>query len=353
MTREHKLALILGFSLVLIVGVLVGDHFSRARKAEVGPEVATPTGAAIQVPRDLGPAPLQPNVLPASFTENQTRLTDEPMTGPSGTGSGAARAETKTREVPELAMGKAPPAAATESTEIPGFKPANPGWTSPTPPGPNTPGLGEQAPVKPETSQGEPTTTPGTNKSGLPISTGAERRYVIEQGDSLYDLSKKYYNDGSLHKKLAEYNKLASNALRVGVTIRIPPKDVLLGKAALAPEGTKVTDPLNGKNDKPASKNDKPGINDKPGLNDKNNPATKPTQLVKNEPAKPTLAGPNGANKPTERVYVVKAGDTLGKIAAANLGTSKRWQEILDLNRKTIQAEEDLQVGMSLRLPAK
>ncbi len=32
MTREHKLALILGFALVLVVGVLVSDHISGAER---------------------------------------------------------------------------------------------------------------------------------------------------------------------------------------------------------------------------------------------------------------------------------------------------------------------------------
>ena len=36
MTREHKLALIIGFAVVLLVGVLVSDHFSQARRDRAG-----------------------------------------------------------------------------------------------------------------------------------------------------------------------------------------------------------------------------------------------------------------------------------------------------------------------------
>src|SRR6185436_2493355 len=36
-TREHKLALIVGFSLILLVGVLISDHLSRARQAKIVP----------------------------------------------------------------------------------------------------------------------------------------------------------------------------------------------------------------------------------------------------------------------------------------------------------------------------
>src|SRR5437870_4074014 len=34
-TREHKLALIVGFSLFLVLGVLISDHFSKARQVEL------------------------------------------------------------------------------------------------------------------------------------------------------------------------------------------------------------------------------------------------------------------------------------------------------------------------------
>ena len=43
-TREHKLALIIGFSLVLVVGVLISDHFSKARSAQVATEITAGGG---------------------------------------------------------------------------------------------------------------------------------------------------------------------------------------------------------------------------------------------------------------------------------------------------------------------
>ncbi|MFN7020841.1 MAG: hypothetical protein ACK4WH_05885, partial [Phycisphaerales bacterium] len=39
MTREHKLALIIGFTLVLVVGVLISDHFSKAHEARLRTEM--------------------------------------------------------------------------------------------------------------------------------------------------------------------------------------------------------------------------------------------------------------------------------------------------------------------------
>jgi nucleoid-associated protein YgaU len=50
------------------------------------------------------------------------------------------------------------------------------------------------------------------------------------------------------------------------------------------------------------------------------------------------------------KTYEVQAGDTLGEIALAVLGTSKRWKELVDLNPGI--DPEHLRVGARLRLPA-
>lgn len=52
---------------------------------------------------------------------------------------------------------------------------------------------------------------------------------------------------------------------------------------------------------------------------------------------------------PQSKLYVVKAGDTLSKIAAAVLGSYKRWHELSDLNG--IRDPKAITVGQKLRLP--
>ena len=56
------------------------------------------------------------------------------------------------------------------------------------------------------------------------------------------------------------------------------------------------------------------------------------------------------AGHTADGVYVVRPGDTLSEIALAELGTSKRWTEIRDLNGGLDPA--GLRVGMKLRMPA-
>ncbi|MEY4787518.1 MAG: hypothetical protein RL692_1412, partial [Planctomycetota bacterium] len=50
MTREHKLAVVLGFGLLLFVGILVSDHFSASQRR-------TPADLAANTIREVRPAP--------------------------------------------------------------------------------------------------------------------------------------------------------------------------------------------------------------------------------------------------------------------------------------------------------
>lgn len=314
MTREHKLALILGFAVIMIVGVLVGDHFSRARATTLSAEVATPAGEAIGLMRD----PAVDGLPPVGGVGAMAGGAVVPTTLAVPTGMQRANAEPPSFTPVELKMGHA---AASGPTADPS-------------------GLAGIVPVHaPAAAQTETVAAPGTAdhpdpSAGLPVSAGVERRYVIESGDSLYRIADEQYGDASLHTALAAYNKdklPSPTALRVGVTLRIPPKDVLLGDAVLGPAP------------KPAPTAISVIPSSGPVLGAPGKPATLPgRELVAPKPA-----------GPAERTYTVKAGDTLGLIAKSQLGTSKRWKDILDFNRKTLERDDQLKVGMVLKIPAK
>jgi len=53
------------------------------------------------------------------------------------------------------------------------------------------------------------------------------------------------------------------------------------------------------------------------------------------------------------RTYVVKEGDTLSTIAKRELGSTKLWTEIYELNRTRISDPAKIKVGMKLTLPPK
>jgi tetratricopeptide (TPR) repeat protein len=64
------------------------------------------------------------------------------------------------------------------------------------------------------------------------------------------------------------------------------------------------------------------------------------------------LVAPDSVPKtPRYQTYLVKSGDTLGKIARRYYGASARWQELLNANEAKLHGSEALQIGMELRIP--
>ncbi len=55
----------------------------------------------------------------------------------------------------------------------------------------------------------------------------------------------------------------------------------------------------------------------------------------------------------TDRMHVVQKGETLSSIAAKELGSSNRFQDVFDANRDQLKDANDVRVGMSLRIPAR
>jgi len=58
------------------------------------------------------------------------------------------------------------------------------------------------------------------------------------------------------------------------------------------------------------------------------------------------------APEKSERVYVVKSGDTLSTIAAHELGSKAKWQEIQKANEDVLHGSDKLKVGMKLQIPS-
>jgi nucleoid-associated protein YgaU len=71
-------------------------------------------------------------------------------------------------------------------------------------------------------------------------------------------------------------------------------------------------------------------------------------------PAQATVVvdnAPRSSSSPTYRLYKVKKGDLLGTIAQEQLGSAKRWQEILALNRDVCKDARRLPCGVEIRIP--
>ncbi len=336
MTRELKLALIVGFTLVLVVTVLISDHLSKARQTKLDTGNAQLTVAPAQWPREVGgaapsgsgvmnpvPGPLAqiPESKPAEPAPADRRVADatprepnpEPLLPPSPN-----EPKPSPESVPELRLGRSNDPLIDEIKarggtvdESGAFKLPVTARVDRTPTG-NTP--------PPQDKLSPPTPAPKTT----PALTPGEQSYTIAPGDSVTKIAAKFYGDGKHWRKLAEFNpgRIGANGeVRAGQAIRVPTAEVLLGKPAPTP--AKPADPKLAKNDpkKPADK--------------------KSTDKKLPDPPKPP------------KTYVVQKGDSLGSIAQKTLGSSKKLGELLAANSDVIDDEDNVPAGTVLKIPGK
>lgn len=164
---------------------------------------------------------------------------------------------------------------------------------------------------------------PPVIKMGRPVKEDDNGRIVqlpdvkihrVVSGDTLWRIAEQYYGDPSLHAALAEFNKerlTAAGQPRAGATVLIPPRALLVPGTTPAPTVT-VTTP----NTRPASQSQRQA-------------------------------------ETATRTYEVKRGDTLSQISQRELGTARRWREIMELNADRLKEPTDIWVGMKIKLPAK
>ncbi len=58
------------------------------------------------------------------------------------------------------------------------------------------------------------------------------------------------------------------------------------------------------------------------------------------------------SNKSKQGIYIVKQNDSLWRVAENVLGDASRYHEIQNLNKNIIPDGDDIEIGMSLKLPS-
>jgi nucleoid-associated protein YgaU len=183
MTRENKLALVVGFGLILLVGILISDHFSKARHE---------------------PA--------AELTHAVDPLNEDRWEEP----------DLITMREPQPQRGEFTPAAPRERNryepedtnldgDVVAIDPMRGGSTSFE--------MGGQ------TRRDDPPSRPATSAPTV-------RTHDVRSGESLTSICQRYYGDPTLIDDLARYNNLRNpDALSLGLRLRIPDASVLGGTA--------------------------------------------------------------------------------------------------------------------------
>lgn len=308
-TRELKLALIVGFSLVLVVTILVSDYFSKARRVSL----ATPAGdtqVSMKAAPDWKPAPPE-QLLPTTPEQGGIGAAVPPPvvdgslaaggSGPIEIRQGSGWNETNSPSGSsgvESALSKVPGEPLIRTKVEPEI------------------GGGMTVPPELTPDHGMPSKTTVTPVPTVPVGptvtpTTGEKSHTVSSGDTMYVISKKYYGTTKYWKELAAFNASTVKnpaALKLGQKLRIPAVEVL--------GGTKPSDVG--------------GV----------------AQVEKKAEPKKAVPAPS---KPSSKTYTVQKGDTPGAIAQKTLGTSRKATELMKFNK--IDDDAGLKIGMVLNIP--
>lgn len=383
MTREHKLALIVGFSLVLLVGVLISDHVSSSRRQPIN-QVATSEG--VVTPSLTGgtlPDPMRVLDLPgepspqrefAQLASSAVSSGSAPLAGPGGTPIASptlpapvpetaapmkiAQGPSRTSPLPQSSVVDAPlvdrvrdevhrglaKAVQTQGGEI-------------VDRGDGSPAVIRLPSASSGTSAQAATSASFTQQRPAEPRIEQVRVHVVARGDTLFEVARRYYGNGHAWRKLAEYNKVRGGAVQIGQRLRIPPAEVL-GIAVAA------ADTKDGQQPAPATRQAsaapaRPAADAAPSRGEATSAASTPRRDARE--AAPREQRPNqrpsqpaaGEGRPRIELatYTVRKGDTLGDIAQRTLGSSRRWRELAEHNN--LKDADDLPAGKVLRIPAR
>ncbi len=308
MTRENKLALIVGFSIILVVGVLVSDHFSKARQAQLTAVEDDPRSVA----GDL--------VDPLSREEDRPRVENYQRPVASGRGLLGDALQAADTEQPSIALSDPDPLRGTgdpidagapapvvfhqgTQAEETGAVAFNDDPLAELMTKAREQGVPLALESSPSTFRPRGESRPQATRTAQPPALG---EYVVQPNDSLYAIAKKFMGTGERWKELRDLNKDRlpnGEVLRVGMRLRVPANTSTAGTSA----------------------------------------ASRPTSQSA------TARQGDGAT----REYEVKPGDVLSVIAQRELGSSKRMGEVLELNKDKIDDADEILVGMKLRLPSR
>lgn len=377
-TRELKLALIVGFALVLVVTVLISDHMSRARTTRLADSRAdhpistreiSPAVGALRA--DRSPTPTGPLV--ANGTTAVSDVTTVPHEGlgavaaqpaptlvlgagggmnPPGTGTleqEAAKFGVRLNQVPVVMDTNSVPTDPTGaglSSQVPGVLTAsNPSGALPQDSGVNettpglTPGAGSGIVTGPLTPILTPESTPPGAAPAAPSRGDEGVYYTVVSGDSLYKIAAKQLGNAEAWRQIAKANGLSEGtSLKIGQKLRMPASG-----AGSSPQPRTTVRPAPERVDptyaiQPPRSSTRPIVEPKPARRE-----------AKPEARPETKAETRPAPKSDGKTYVVQKGDTIMTIAQKALGSARRADDILAINDEV--DSDNIHVGQVLRLP--
>ncbi len=309
MTRETKVALLVGLGIILLIGIIISEHLSATDDLPALTRDNQRPARADGRRSDLPPALRRHE--PSGDGQGQTQRQDtaSPQSGPA-----VPPPETPTRAQRELEreleqmrqqLASAQREAQRWRTEAERLRQGTErrrrdGATPAVPP------------PSPRTQEDAAT----TQRGGQAAEQAAQQQapspieHVVRQGERLWDISLRYYGEGRHWRRIKQANadRITGEAgIRIGDTLLIPP----------APELQTQTR----------------------------------TQTQTERQPQRQADAQRTADRGSGRQYRISANDTLWSIAERELGDATRWRELYELNRNVITEPALLPVGREIRLP--
>ena len=348
MTRETKIGLLVGLAFILVVGILLSEHITGATERPAAPladaghgvrnGMGAP-GAAADEPAHVAepttPIPTPADLTPKAPVTNVAVVPPQPQA--STTGTTVIVTDNGTTEIPApitQTQNQAQPPVAPQGEQPPLVV------RTPTDPFSNDPvarvakQMGEAVvPVNGTTVTKQTTiTTKVTHESNnVASNTTAAREYKAVAGDTLSRLA------SQLPGGNVKANRDAVVAMNP--TLQKDPNKVVSGRTYLLPAAAPAKEVAVAEATEPKA----PKTVDVKPVDAK---IDSKKMIAKADDAK------NPANTAEQRIYVVKAGDTLSKIASAELGSKSEVDTIRTLNADKLKGDV-IKVNMKLKLPAK
>lgn len=294
MTRETKVGLLLGMGLVLLIGIIISDHLAEVQR---------------QTPARL-----------TDFANQaQESLVDNPLLRPNETGFTQHEPadfvnSAKKMPQPHRRKRKHPAPAPSQNFTTPFSAVDLPrAWELAHPPLPPNRAVTVELTGNRSANtslsaknQGNRLEDPQqVSEPALPPDR-TESIHYVQEGENLSTIARMHYGDGTYWPILAEVNKdqlIKNNQVSEGTRLIIPKRSDELFNTEWISSKQAV------------------GVNQTPLKRQRGGPIT------------------------------VKSGDTLSSLASVHLGNSMKWKHLLQANQDRLDRPEELQVGMTLRLP--
>jgi len=163
------------------------------------------------------------------------------------------------------------------------------------------------------------------NKPDVTAKAGWPKTYIVNENDSLAVIAKKLYGEQEGNKKISITRIFEANK-----NVLKSPDAIYVGQKLTIPAPLSVS----------ADTSKTKGV-------------FSSSIFEKVKSIAPKLPFTNDTKPKTSGEYVVKEGDNLWRIAAAQLGNGNRYKEISKLNADIVKDEDTLVVGMRLKLPSR